>query len=415
MKCRAGRLVALVLGVLAVSIGAGCSVDDAGIPGLTSPSGLSTAVTLTAVPDSLPRDGSAQSIVTVTVRNASNAPVGGQRLTVAASIGTVSQGEIVTDGNGHATFAFTAPSSSAVAVGNVARIQVVPVSSGGDAATARFVTIALTGLSNTSVPSPSFTVTPAAPEKSVPVRFDASATADEGGACLDACTYSWAFGDGLTGTGRITSHTFASPGTYTVTLTVTDGAGSSASSATAVAVSNVAAPTVTLAVVPDPPLADQPATFTATATPATGHGISTYFWAFGDGSTQTTNGPTTTKTYSEVGTYVVTVTVTDDLGQTASVSKSFTIVSSGVTASFTSSPTTPTTADTVRFNGVESTAPAGATITAWAWDFGDGNTATGVTASRLFAAAGTYVVRLTVTDSTGRTGTTTNNVVVTAP
>ena len=412
MKCRAGRLVALVV-VLAVSIGAGCSLDNAGIPGLTSPSGLSTAVTLIAVPDSLPRDGSAQSIVTVTVRNASNAPVGGQRLAVATNIGTVSQGEIVTDGDGHATFAFTAPVSGTV--GNAARIQVVPISSGGDAATPRFVTITLTGVSNSTVPSPSFTVTPAAPEKNVAVRFDASATTDEGAACLDACTYNWTFGDGSTGTGRITSHTFSSAGTYTVVLTATDGAGTSASAALEVTVKDVAAPTVTLAVVPDPPLAGQVATFTATATPASGHGIIGYFWAFGDGNTQTTNGPTTTKTYSEVGTYVVTVTVTDDLGQTASVSRSFTIVSSGVTASFTSSPTDPTTATTVQFNGVESTASAGATITAWEWNFGDGTTATGVTASRQFAAAGTYVVRLTVTDSTGRTGTTTANVVVTAP
>ena len=109
--------------------------------------------------------------------------------------------------------------------------------------------------------------------------------------------------------------------------------------------------------------------------------------------------------------------VTDDLGQTASVSLQFTIVSSGVTASFTSSPTDPTTAITVRFNGVASTASAGATITDWVWDFGDGSTSaeTDATTSHSFSAAGTYVVRLTVTDSAGRTGTVTGNVVVTAP
>ena len=370
MTCRASRFVALVVPILVASAWAGCSLDDPSIPGLTSPSGFSAALTLTANRDSLPRDGSSQAIVTVTWRDASNNPVAG-RLSVATNIGILSQNEIVTDSDGHATFAFTAPSSATV--GNTALIQVVPMSTGGDAAQPRVLTIALTGVSNSTVPSPAFTVTPTAPEKNSSVRFDASTTTDEGAACLDACTYSWDFGDGSTGTGRIASHTFTSPGTYNVALTVTDAAGASASTATAVTVSNVAAPTVTLAVAPSPPVADQSATFTATATPATGHGISTYFWTFGDGAEQTTTGPTTTKTYSEVGTYVVTVKVTDDLGQTASASLSFTIVGSGVTASFTSSPTDPTTATTVQFNGVASTAPAGATITDYEWDFGDGS------------------------------------------
>ena len=247
------------------------------------------------------------------------------------------------------------------------------------------------------------------------MRFDASATSDEGVVCLDACSYAWDFGDGSTGTGRITSRTFTLPGTYTVTLTVTDGAGTSASTASTVTISDVAAPTATLTVAPDPPLAELAATFTATTTVATGHSISSYFWTWGDGNSQTTFEPTVTKTYGVVGTYVATVKVTDDLGQTGTGSKSFTIVGSGVTASFTSSPTAPSTLTTVQFNGVASTASGGATITEWAWDFGDGTetSATVATTTHLFATAGTYVVRLTVTDSEGRTGTVTANVTVT--
>lgn len=414
MNCRACRRVVTVVIALMASVWAGCSLEDPGAPALTSPSGFGAAVTMTAAPDSLPRNGSAQSVVTVFVRDAGNAPVPGRHLTVEATIGTVSQDRVVTDGDGNATFAFIAP--SAATVGNEARILVTPVSGGGETALPRVLTITLTGVSNGTVPTPAFTVTPTAPEKSVAVRFDASTTTDEGAVCLDACTYSWNFGDGSTGTGRIVSHTFATPGSRTVTLTVTDGAGASASTASTVTIADVALPTVTLAVVPSPPLADQPATFTATATAATGHRISSYFWTWGDGNTQTTFVPTVTKAYSEVGTYVPSVTATDDLGQTATASLAFTIVGSGVTASFTASPTNPTTLIAVQFNGVASSGPAGATITSWAWDFGDGTaveTNDVATTSHTFTVAGIYIVRLTVTDSSGRTGTTTVNVTVT--
>lgn len=197
-----------------------------------------------------------------------------------------------------------------------------------------------------------------------------------------------------------------------MTLTVTDAAGSSASSSQTVTVSAVAAPTVTLAVSPDPPLEDHPATFRATATAASGHSIVGYAWTFGDGTSQSTTGPTASKTYTARGTYVVTVTATDDTGQTASAALQVTITSSG--ASFTVSPTNPAVNDTVRFNGSASTAPAGATITDYAWDFGDGNTADSSepTASHRYSASRTYVVRLTVTYSSGGTGTTTQEVEV---
>ena len=127
--------------------------------------------------------------------------------------------------------------------------------------------------------------------------------------------------------------------------------------------------------------------------------------------------PAKPKTYSTLGTYVATVTVTDDLGQTATASKDFTITGSGVTASFTSSPTDPTTADTVQFNGIASTASAGAEITEWHWDFGDGTVSrtdkTNATTEHQFTAARTYVVRLTVIDSAQRSGTVTAEVTVT--
>jgi PKD repeat protein len=49
--------------------------------------------------------------------------------------------------------------------------------------------------------------------------FDASGSTGSG------LTYSWTFGDGQSGTGVRTSHSYDSDGSYMVTLTVTDSSG----------------------------------------------------------------------------------------------------------------------------------------------------------------------------------------------
>ena len=47
---------------------------------------------------------------------------------------------------------------------------------------------------------------------------------------------------------------------------------------------------------------------------------------------------------------------------------------------------------------------ADGTITSYAWNFGDGSSATGATVTKKYSAAGTYTVTLTVTDNVGATG-----------
>jgi PKD repeat protein len=68
---------------------------------------------------------------------------------------------------------------------------------------------------------------------------------------------------------------------------------------------------------------------------------------------------------------------------------------------------------TVSLSGASSTDPDGS-VASYAWAFGDGSTASGATASRTYAADGTYTVTLTVTDDKGATATTTRSVTVAA-
>jgi PKD repeat protein len=77
--------------------------------------------------------------------------------------------------------------------------------------------------------------------------------------------------------------------------------------------------------------------------------------------------------------------------------------------------TTSVTDLTVTAGGANSSDPDG-TIVSYAWNFGDGATATGATpAPHTYATAGPYTISLTVTDNLGATNTATTNVTAVAP
>jgi PKD repeat protein len=80
-------------------------------------------------------------------------------------------------------------------------------------------------------------------------------------------------------------------------------------------------------------------------------------------------------------------------------------------ALFGSSPAVPIPGQSIGFDGRGSNDPDG-TIAAYAWDFGDGATGTGATATHAYAGPGTYTVRLTVTDHAGQKTTVTRPVTV---
>ncbi|RXZ71955.1 PKD domain-containing protein [Agromyces albus] len=147
----------------------------------------------------------------------------------------------------------------------------------------------------------------------------------------------------------------------------------------------------------------------STSSAPPGRTITSYSWNWGD-NTAAGTGVTATHTYAAGGTYTITLTVTDSAGLTSSTSKPVTVAPAHAapTAAFTSV----ATGLSVAFDGRSSTAADGATITSYAWEFGDGGTSTQPAPTRNYAAPGDYSVKLTVTDSMGATGSTTKTVTV---
>src|SRR5262249_45909020 len=140
--------------------------------------------------------------------------------------------------------------------------------------------------------------------------------------------------------------------------------------------------------------------------------VQTYRWDFGDGTGGSGIAPT--HGYSRPGTYSVTLTVINDLGQSASVSKTVTVsaTSTQLVADFTFSPTDPTISRNTNCVIFAAT-PSRGGPTQWVWAFGDGaEPLGGVRTSHTFLRPGTWVVRLTITDAAGRTNSVTKNVTV---
>jgi PKD repeat protein len=238
-----------------------------------------------------------------------------------------------------------------------------------------------------------------------------AATATDPGAADTAAgfTYAWDFGDGATASGASPSHAYAAVGTYTVTLTTTDASGGSSSTTTTATVN----PAPTANAGPSQTVNEGSAVTFAGA--ATGSSSLTYLWNFGDGGTASgTLSPTYTYAAGS-GTFTVTLTVTDAVGVSAQSTTTVTITNLPPTGN----PGGPYTADAGSAIAFAATATdPGAADTAagftYAWDFGDGATASGASPSHAFASVGTYTVTLTTTDASGGSSTATTTATIKA-
>jgi PKD repeat protein len=423
---RFSRLAALAAAILAA---ASCTVSKTPAPPLQGPSELGLSLTITASPDVLSMDGASQSKITIEARDANGQLLPNLQLRAEimangqlVDFGSLSGKSVVTGSNGKATVTYTAPTGVAGSAIPSVNIVVSPAGTDTNAGfgcitsglcNGRFVGIRLVmpGVILGPGPTPAFTVTPASPTAFSDALLDASTSVASAGTAI--VNYAWNFGDGSSGSGVTATHRFPA-GSWLVTLTTTDNSGASASTSKQVTVGAGAAPTADFSFSPAAPSTNTQVNFNGGLSKAgAGHSIVRYDWAFGSGSPQ--SGITVSKTYDTAGTYNVTLTVTDEAGQTAITTKGVTVSAGGPTAEFTMSPTNPTTATLIHFDGNSSRPGNGASITTYTWDFGDNSaivSGSSATASHQYGAAGTYVIRLTITDSLNQTSTVTHTLQV---
>jgi len=417
-----------IVALLSLALASACTLKDVEVPPLAGPSTLAYSILLTTANDTLTQDGVSSTIIEITARDSAGQPINGRPLRAAILVGgvvqdygTLSTKTPVTGG----TLRYTAPPASTLPAGQVAQtivVAVVPTDSGDFTnELARMIQIRLIPqgviLPNNPVLKAAFAVTPASPQAFSTVSFDASTTTNGTTACLTACSYAWDFGDGTTGSGMVTTHEYRTISTFQAILTVSDARGATATLTKSIVVTASTPPTALFTMNPSPAGINQDVFFSAEqSTAPLPRRIVNYGWTFGDG--RSASGVTVSRSFSTPGSYSIVLTVTDDVGAFARKEQPLTVgaTTGGPTSgTITVSPTPVTTSTTAFFNASAFT--AGTTpITSYRFNYGDGtpdDVGTSATQSHRFAAAGTYTVRVTVTDTLGRTATNTLTVTVT--
>ena len=101
-----------------------------------------------------------------------------------------------------------------------------------------------------------------------------------------------------------------------------------------------------------------------------------------------------------LGFWNYTVKANDTAGNENSTSVMVKVINNPPVATFSFTPASPRKGQSVEFNASSSYDVDGS-IVSYAWNFGDGSTASGVTVTHSYSSAGTYTVKLTVTDNDG--------------
>lgn len=251
-------------------------------------------------------------------------------------------------------------------------------------------------------PAVGFLVEPGQPAVGKPVTFTDASTPSRWSALA---SWTWKVDGVDAGSGPALTRTFDETGTYNVTLNVTDARGKY--NVTTRAIRVLSPPTPLFALDQD----DRSVTVDAAPSLDRDGEIVSYAWDWGDG--QTGEGVGATHEYVATGTYVVTLTVTDDDGATATANRTVDVVGRPVAVAFSAEPGVVEVGHAIAF--VDGSVDPEGAIQAWRWEFGDGTTGEGAQATHAYGQPGRFVVNLTVTDSQGGLARATRTVTVEAP
>src|SRR5947199_5665260 len=252
----------------------------------------------------------------------------------------------------------------------------------------------------------SFAYSPSSTQPGQPVTCTASAS---GG--TSPFTFSWSFGAGSTGTGFPVTHTYSSAGSYMTSLTVKDSSIPQQTATSQKAVSATSPPPPISAIFTVSPFsADVGQSISFTASASGGAPPYSYSWSYGDGSAGT--GLQVTHTYNSDGTYQVTLTVADSMGNTRTGVSTVVIGMASLQDGFTYNPTSPQPSDSINFTA---SAGGGTPPYSYSWDFRNGASASGASATYSYASAGSYTVTLTVIDSANRSNNTSQRLTIYSP
>ncbi|GAB6040919.1 hypothetical protein JCM17961_15930 [Endothiovibrio diazotrophicus] len=254
-------------------------------------------------------------------------------------------------------------------------------------------------------PTAVIALSPTSGEAPLSITLDGTGSTDDG----QIVEYAWTTSNGLTFSGNSAQATFAMEGIYSVTLTVTDDRGATGIATQSVEVrpAGYGVPTAEISV--DHAEGDAPLTVTFDGSRSADQdgSIMTYRWSSSDG--RSSLGSLASFTFDQPGTYVVTLVVTDNDGNSGTAEETV-VVGMPLTPVFTVSQVegaAPLTVD-VDATGSE---PASEIIN-YSWNTSDHQVGLGPTASFTFDQEGVYTITLSVIDSTGETATIGKEVIV---
>ncbi len=212
--------------------------------------------------------------------------------------------------------------------------------------------------------------------------------------------YQWDFGDGVNSTQENPTHTYTTPGDYTVRLTVDNNLGCSI----------INEQTITIHAIPQVAFINELACSNGSTqftdqTTVDDANITGWLWDFGDGNTSTEQNPI--HLYENSGSFTVRLTTTSNFGCQSFLERSVEVIT-GPTVDFTTNSVC--LGETTIFQDL-STPADGATINSWFWEI-DGDVFTDQNPEVDFPESGTYSISLTVTSSTFCTASITKDIVI---